>query len=97
MLRLSDSFPPDAQRRCRCMASHSVSSKVKILSIKPTLDYQISVAYQISIALGTYTPIRYKRDDLLHYFSLMKSLENAFYFFTCIFPDFVTHESSKVF
>ena len=44
-----------------------------------------------------YTPFRYKRDNLFHYFSLMKSLENAFYFFTYILTDFVTHESSKEF
>ena len=47
--------------------------------------------------IARYTPFRYKRDNLFHYFSLMKSLENAFYFLTNILPDFVTHESSKEF
>ena len=44
-----------------------------------------------------YTPFRNERDNLFHYFSLMKSSKNCAYFFTCILPDFVTHESSKVF
>ena len=44
-----------------------------------------------------YTPIRFKRDNLLQYISLMKSSANTFYFFTCILPDYVAHESLKEF
>jgi hypothetical protein len=45
----------------------------------------------------SYTPIRYKRYYLFHYFSLMKSSENRFYFFTCILPDYVAYERPKEF
>ena len=35
--------------------------------------------------------------NLLHHFSLMKSSENKFYFFTCILVGYVAHESPKEF
>ena len=44
-----------------------------------------------------YTPIPFKRDNLFHYFSLMKSSDNTFYFFTCILPDYVAHDITKEF
>ena len=44
-----------------------------------------------------YTPFRNERDNLFHYFSVMKSSKNKFHFFTCILPDYVAHESPKEF
>ena len=44
-----------------------------------------------------YTPIRFKRDNLFQYFSLMKSSDDIIYFCTCILPDYVAHESLKEF
>ena len=43
------------------------------------------------------TPFRFKRDNIFHYFSSMKSSENKFYYFTSILPDYVVHESPKEF
>ena len=43
------------------------------------------------------TPFRNERDNLLQHFSLMKSSENEFDFFTCILTDYVAHESPKEF
>ena len=45
----------------------------------------------------TYTPILYKRYYLFYYFSLIKSSENQFYFFTCILPDYFVYERPKDF
>ena len=42
-----------------------------------------------------YTPFRNERDNLFHYFSVMKS--SIFYLFTYILPDYVAHESLKEF
>ena len=44
-----------------------------------------------------YTPILYKRYYLFHYFSLIKSLEDCVYFFTCILPDYMAHVIPKEF
>ena len=46
---------------------------------------------------SNYTPFRNERDNLFHYFSVMKSSKNKFHFFTCILPDYVAHESPKEF
>ena len=51
----------------------------------------------VSCQWSYYTPIRFKRDNIFHYFSLMKSSDNIFYFFTCILPDYLAHESLKEF
>mgnify|MGYP007048378678 CR=1 FL=1 len=62
-----------------------------------TIKTLITSPFKSSNLEMLYTPFRNERDNLFHYFSVMKSSKNKFYFFTCILPDYVAHESPKEF
>ena len=71
----------------------------------PQLCYLLCCRGKISVTGGKntkieqdiYTPFRNERDNLFHYFSVMKSSKNKFYFSTCILPDYVIYESQTEF
>ena len=66
--------------------------------IKKSAIYRLIPIYIVAKSNKVYyTPIWFKRDNLFHYFSLLKSSENIFYSFACSLPDYVAHESLKEF
>ena len=70
---------------------------VDVLTPPDAMDCMYQNHQIVSRIFCNYTPFRNERDNLFHYFSVMKSSKNKFYFFTCILPDYVAHESPKEF
>ena len=88
---------PFLERKKKLASKIAFSNGVESPNMHASTVYVLG--YRVSKLLGflMYTPFRNERDNLFHYFSVMKSSKNKFYFFTCILPDYVAHESPKEF